>query len=268
MKPGVENLFRLDGKTALVTGAAKGLGRLFSQTLAEAGAHVICADFDADSLRKTSEEFRALGYEVTPMVCDVSSFDSVSGTIGAIASRFGGLNIAVNNAGIVTRPSRLHEITLEEWDRLMAVDLTGAFLCMKEELALMITQGEGSIVNIVSVAGIRGVAPEHKPRANYVAAKHGLVGLTKQAALEYAREGIRVNGIAPGWFGGTDLSHERPKGEPGTEEHLDQTRNNFVPLGRKGDLKELKGLILYLVSDASSYVTGQIFAIDGGVTAR
>lgn len=268
MKSDIENLFYLDGKTALVTGAAKGLGRLFSQTLAEAGGRVICADSDAESLGRTSEEFRALGYGITPMVCDVSSYDSVRDMIGAIASRFGRLDIAVNNAGIVTRPCRLHEITLEEWDRLMAVDLTGAFLCMKEELGLMVTQGDGNIVNIVSVAGVRGVAPEHKPRANYVAAKHGLVGLTKQAALEYARERIRVNGIAPGWFGGTDLSRERPRGKPGAEEDLDQTRNKFVPLGRKGDLKELKGLILYLVSDASSYVTGQIFAIDGGITAR
>jgi NAD(P)-dependent dehydrogenase (short-subunit alcohol dehydrogenase family) len=150
---------------------------------------------------------------------------------------------------------------------LIGIDLTGVFFCMKEELRVMVAQQSGNIINIASVAGIRGVAPEHKPRANYVAAKHAVVGLTKQAALEYAGDHIRVNAIAPGWFGGTDISRERTQ-KPGNTQDLEAKRNRFVPLGRKGNLSELKGLTLFLASDASSYITGQILTVDGGVTAR
>ena len=139
---------------------------------------------------------------------------------------------------------------------------------MQEELKVMLDESRGVIINIASVAGIRGMSPEHKPRANYVAAKHGVVGLTKQAALEYANHNIRVNAIAPGWFGGTDISRERTRGRAESDMTLEKKRNAFVPLGRKGTLDELEGLILYLTSNASSYVTGQVFAVDGGVTAR
>jgi NAD(P)-dependent dehydrogenase (short-subunit alcohol dehydrogenase family) len=257
----------LKGKVALVTGAARGLGKQFSATLAEAGAKVVCADLDVSALEGTMAEFKDLRYEVTSVAGDVSSADDVTAMISAALSNYGRLDIAINNAGIVTPPSRFHEISTSDWNRLIGIDLTGVFFCMKEELRVMVAQQSGNIINIASVAGIRGVAPEHKPRANYVAAKHAVVGLTKQAALEYAGDHIRVNAIAPGWFGGTDISRERTQ-KPGNTQDLEAKRNRFVPLGRKGNLSELKGLTLFLASDASSYITGQILTVDGGVTAR
>ncbi|MBW1765628.1 MAG: SDR family oxidoreductase [Deltaproteobacteria bacterium] len=262
------DLFSLDGKVALITGAAKGLGKIFSQTLAEAGAHVVCADFKPELLKETVASLELKGHKVSSVIADVSSPEDVKSMVSDTMSQFGRLDIAINNAGIVTKPCRFHEITLDDWDRLVAIDLTGIFICMKEELRWMVTQQSGIIVNIASVAGLRGVAPEHKPRANYVAAKHGVIGLTRQAALEYAPDNIRVNAIAPGWFGGTDLSRERTQGKVEIDISLEQKRNGFIPLGRKGSLNELRGLILFLASDASSYVTGQVLAIDGGVTAR
>ncbi len=257
----------LKGKVALVTGAAKGLGKLFSTTLAEAGAKVVCADFDVSALEGAMAEFKDLRYEATSVVGDVSSANDVAAMVSAALSTYGRLDIAINNAGIVTPPCRFHDISTSDWNRLIGIDLTGVFFCMREELRVMVEQQSGNIINIASVAGIRGVAPEHKPRANYVAAKHAVVGLTKQAALEYASDHIRVNAIAPGWFGGTDLSRERTQ-KPGNTKNLEVKRNSFVPLGRKGNPAELKGLTLFLASEASSYMTGQILAVDGGVTAR
>lgn len=263
------DVINVKGNVAIVTGAAAGLGRLFAGTLAAAGAKVVCADIDLDLLDETVSDLTASGYEALAVKADVSSPKDVAHMVGTAVSEYGTLDIAVNNAGIITSPSSFHEIKYQDWNRLMAVDLTGVFICMQEELKGMMAGGQGgAIVNIASVAGLRGVSPEHKPRANYVAAKHGVVGLTKQAALEYAGHNIRVNAIAPGWFEGTDLSRERTQGKTAPDKELQNNRNSFVPLGRMGTLQELNGLLLFLASDASSYMTGQVFAIDGGVTAR
>ena len=264
----MQELFNVKASVAIVTGAATGLGQLFAETLAEAGVKVVCTDVDVDLLNKTVAEIRSSGHEALALKADVSLPEDVANMVRAAISEYGRLDIAVNNAGIITSPCRFHEIDYQDWNRLLAVDLTGVFLCMQKELEVMMGGAGGTIVNIASVAGIRGVAPEHKPRANYVAAKHGVVGLTKQAALEYANHNIRVNAIAPGWFGGTNLSRERTGGKAESDPTLEKKRNSFVPLGRKGTLDELKGLILYLASNASSYVTGQVFVVDGGVTAR
>lgn len=264
----MEGLFDVKGAVAVVTGAATGLGRLFAETLACAGVKVVCADVNVDSLEKTVSAIASSGHEALAFKADVSSPGDVKNMVRTAVSEYGRLDMAVNNAGIITSPSRFHEIGLEDWNRLMAVDLTGVFLCMQEELKVMMDEQAGVIVNIASVAGLRGVSPEHKPRANYVAAKHAVVGLTRQAALEYAAHNIRVNAIAPGWFGGTDISRERTSGKPESDGSLERKRNAFVPMGRKGTPDELKGLILYLASGASSYVTGQVFVIDGGITAR
>lgn len=264
----MEGLFDVNGRVAVVTGAAMGLGRLFAETLAASGAKVVCVDVDTDLLHKTVSHIKTSGYDALALKADVSMSDDVIKMVGETVSKYGRLDIAVNNAGIITSPCRFHEIKYEDWDRLMAIDLTGVFICMQEELKMMMDGPGGVIINIASVAGIRGVSPEHKPRANYVAAKHGVVGLTKQAALEYANHNIRVNAIAPGWFAGTDLSRERTQGKSRPDLFLEKKRNAFVPLARKGKLHELKGLLLYLASDASSYVTGQVFIVDGGVTAR
>jgi gluconate 5-dehydrogenase len=264
----MEKLFDIEGSVALVTGAAMGLGRLFARTLAAAGVKVVCADVDVNSLKKSVSDIKSAGHDALALRADVSLSEDVEKLVHATVSEYGKLDIAVNNAGIITAPCRFHEIKLEDWNRLMAIDLTGVFLCMKQELKAMKDGGKGVIVNIASVAGLRGVSPEHQPRANYVAAKHGVIGLTKQAALEYATHNIRVNAIAPGWFSGTDLNRERVQEKTESDIALQKKRNAFVPMERKGTLDELKGLVLYLASDASSYVTGQVFAIDGGVTAR
>lgn len=264
----MDGLFNVEGNVAIITGAATGLGRFFAETLAVAGAKVVCADVDLDSLNKTVFDIRSSGHEALAIKADVSSQKDVENMVHFAVSEFGKLDISVNNAGIITSPFRFHEIKSEDWNRLMAIDLTGVFFCMQEELKVMVAGHRGVIINIASVAGIRGVSPEHKPRANYVAAKHGVVGLTKQAALEYASDHIRVNAIAPGWFGGTALSRERTRENTSPDMALENHRNSFVPMGRKGMLQELSGLLLFLASDASSYITGQVLSIDGGVTAR
>lgn len=264
----MEDLFSVKGNVAIVTGAAAGLGRLFAETLAGARAKVVCTDIDMDTLDQTVTGIRSSGHEALALKADVSLPDDAANMVRTAISEYGKLDIAVNNAGIITQPCRFHQIDYQDWNRLLAVDLTGVFLCMQQEIAAMMEGSGGTIINIASVAGIRGVAPDYKPRANYVAAKHGVVGLTKQAALEYAAHNIRVNSIAPGWFGGTNLSRERTRGGTKPDTALENKRNSFVPLGRKGRLEELKGLILYLASAASSYVTGQVFVADGGVTAR
>lgn len=258
--------FNLQGKVALVTGAARGFGRFFSLSLAEAGADVICIDKDPQD--ETIRLIEQYGHRSLPLLVDVSRDQDIEYMMDQINKEFGRLDIAVNNAGIIHKPYRLHEIPREEWDRLIAIDLTGVFLCMQKELELMLKQKSGVIINISSILGLKGLIPELMPRASYIAAKHAVIGLTKQAALEYAKEGIRVNAIAPGWFGGTDLARERLAGKS-SEEFREREKKivETTPMGRRGNVDELKGLLLYLASDASSFVTGQTFVIDGGWTA-
>ena len=258
--------FDLQGKVALVTGSARGFGRFFCYALAEAGAEVICvARGPQEETLRLVDQF---GHRSLPLVVDVSKTTDIDYMADQIAREFGKLDIAVNNAGMIHKPYRFHEIPREDWERLISVDLTGVFLCMQKELHLMVKQKSGVIINISSILGLTGLVPQLMPRASYIAAKHAVIGLTKQAALEYAQDGIRVNAIAPGWFGGTDLARHRLEGKP-AEEFQERERKiaEFTPMGRRGDVEELKGLLLYLASDTSSFVTGQTFAIDGGWTA-
>ena len=263
-----KTLFNLEGKVALVTGAGRGFGRAFSLALAEAGAHVVCAEKVSETLEETAELVRQRGQRVLPLTVDVAKFEDVERMTDQIRSEFERLDIAVNNAGIVHKPYRFHETPLEEWNRLMAIDMTGVFTCMKKEIELMLESQQGVIINIASILGLRGLPPEFMPRVSYVTAKHAVIGLTKQAALEYAGDGIRVNAIAPGWFEGTDIARERLAGvdeqffRERTQKILDAT-----PMKRRGRVDELIGLLLYLASDASSFVTGQTFVVDGGWTA-
>jgi len=263
-----KELFDLEGKAALVTGAALGLGRIFARTLAEAGADVAIADINQVRLLETQESIKEAGGKALKIVADVSNPANVARMVEETVSTLGRLDIAVNNAGIVHKPYRFHETPLEEWNRLMAIDMTGVFTCMQRELEWMIGQKGGVIINIASILGLRGLPPEFMPRVSYVAAKHAVIGLTKQAALEYAGDGIRVNAIAPGWFEGTDIARERLAGvdeeffRERTQKILDTT-----PMKRRGRVDELIGLLLYLASDASSFVTGQTFTVDGGWTA-
>lgn len=265
-----KQLFNLEAKAALVTGAALGLGRSFAQTLAEAGADVLIADIDKDHLNETEGMLKGTGRRILKIIADVSNPDDVSRMVDACASQFGRLDIAVNNAGIITKPARFHEMPFEDWNKVISVNLTGVFLCMQNEIGLMLKQGTGgSIINISSVLGLVGLDPLLMPRVNYIASKHGLAGLTKQGALEYAEYGIRVNAIAPSWFSGTSLSRDRDKVQTSEEKALREERIiALTPMKRRGLIGELQGLLLFLASDASSYTTGQVIASDGGWTAH
>jgi gluconate 5-dehydrogenase len=265
-----KNLFNLEGKVALVTGAALGLGRSFAQTLAEAGADVVITDIDKDHLNETEGILNATGRRVLKILADVSSPRDVARMVDESASRFGQLNIAVNNAGIITKPARFHEMPPEDWNKVISVNLTGVFLCMQKEIELMLKQGNGgSIINLSSVLGLVGLDPQLMPRVNYIASKHGVAGLTKQGAVEYAEYGIRVNAIAPSWFSGTSLSRDRNKVQTTEEQDLREKRIiALTPMKRRGRIDELQGLLLFLASDASTYTTGQVFVCDGGWTAH
>jgi NAD(P)-dependent dehydrogenase (short-subunit alcohol dehydrogenase family) len=266
----IEKLFNLEGKVALVTGAALGLGRSFAQTLAESGADVAISDIDKDHLDETEEILKPAGRKVHKILADASSPGDVGRMIYESVSTLGQVNIAVNNAGIITKPVRFHEMPLEDWNKVISVNLTGVFLCMQKEIGLMLKQGTGgSIINISSVLGLVGLDSHLMPRANYIASKHGLAGLTKQGAVEYAEYGIRVNAIAPSWFSGTSLSRDRDKVQTMEEKNLREERIiALTPMKRRGRIDELQGLLLFLASDASSYTTGQVFASDGGWTAH
>jgi len=265
-----KNLFNLEGKVALVTGAALGLGRSFAQTLAEAGADVVIADIDEEHLDETEDIVRTTGRKAMKIIADVSSPGDVARMVDQSVSHFGQLNIAVNNAGIITKPVRFHEMPVEDWNKVISVNLTGVFLCMQKEIALMLKQVKGgSIINISSVLGMVGLDSHLMPRVNYIASKHGLAGLTKQGAVEYAEYGIRVNAMAPSWFSGTSLSRDRDKVQTPEEKDLREKRIiALTPMRRRGQISELQGLLLFLASDASTYTTGQVFAADGGWTAH
>lgn len=265
----LEELFSLEGKVALVTGAASGLGQRFAVSLAKAGADVVISDVDSKGLDTTFAMIKETKKRALKVIGDVSNRNEVKNMVDSTISNLGRLDVAINNAGVVTRPISFHEMSLEDWDRVISINLTGVFLCMQREIEVMIRQGSGSIINISSVLGLVGLEPELKPRVNYIASKHGVNGLTRQAAIEYARYGIRVNAVAPSWFQGTSLSKARLSIQSERERELrDRLVMETTPLRRMGDMKELEGIIIFLASDASSYVTGQIFVVDGGWTAK
>jgi NAD(P)-dependent dehydrogenase (short-subunit alcohol dehydrogenase family) len=263
-------LFNLEGKVALVTGAALGLGRSFAKTLAEGGADVVIVDIDKDHLDETEGVLKGAERRVLKIVADVSDPRDVARMLDESVFNLGRLNIAVNNAGIITKPARFHEMPLEDWNKVVSVNLTGVFLCMQKEIEFMLKQGKGgSIINLSSVLGLVGLDPHLMPRVNYIASKHAVLGLTKQGAVEYAEYGIRVNAIAPSWFSGTSLSRDRNKVQTREEQELREERiKAMTPMKRRGQIDELQGLLLYLASDASTYTTGQVFVSDGGWTAH
>lgn len=263
-------LFDLSGKTALVTGAASGLGRVFAEALGVYGAAVVCADVDTAANEQTAARITAAGGTARAVRMDVADAADVERTAADIRATEGCVDVLVNNAGIATGKELIHEMSVENWDRLMAVNLRGVFLCMRAILPLMLERTGGSIVNIASIAGLVGVDPTIPAVAsNYSAAKGGVIGLTREAAAEYGPHNIRVNAIAPGWHLGTNLGRDEI-GEA-TPEMMEAFLNRLhgdTPLRRTGQPKELAGLVVYLASDASAFLTGQVIAHDGGWTAQ
>lgn len=255
---GIEELFGLNGRVAVVTGASSGLGVGFARALAQAGANLVLAARRADRLESLAAELGEAGAEVLPVACDVTDPNQVEALKDACLERFGRADILVNNAGtteIVPAENESEEAFL----RVLNVNLNGAFYCAQRFGRVMLEAGRGSIINVASIFGF--VASGSIPQAGYVASKGAVVNLTRERAAQWARRGVRVNGIAPGFF----LSEM-------TEEMFSDERSmtwlrRKTPAGRPGEVEELAGAVIFLASDASSYVIGQTIAVDGGWTA-
>jgi len=263
------NLFDLTGKTALVTGAASGLGLQFAIALSNAGACVICADKDEAGAQQAEARLKACGCEALAITVDVADEASVADMARRATGWSGAVHILVNNAGIASRPGRLLDVSLADWDRVLSVNLRSLFICTRALMPTLLANPTASVINIGSFLGMVGVYPQFPVTAlPYSASKAGAIGFTKQLAMEYARENVRVNCIAPGWHGGTALGRERrASATPQDLQRFEDYLLKSIPMGRRGEPEELSGLIVYLASDASRYVTGQVFAHDGGVTA-
>jgi len=249
----------LEGKVTLVTGAGGGIGRATAVVLGQAGAKVLVSDVSTRRGEETAGLVRAAGAEAEFFKADVSRAADVEALIATAVKRWGRLDCAHNNAGISGTVVNVADDTEENWDRTLAVDLKGVWLCMKYEIAQMLKQGGGSIVNTASTAGLLGAVR----MGAYAAAKHGVVGLTRTAALEYARSNIRVNAICPGVVGtpvilGWFESNERLKKAMIAQE----------PIGRVGEPEEIGNAVAWLFSDRASFVTGAAIPIDGGMTAQ
>ena len=254
----MNDLFRLDGKTAVVTGASSGLGVVFARALAGAGASVVLAARRLERLEALAADLERDGAAALAVACDVSREADVDALAEAAVERFGRVDVLVANAG-VSQPVPAEQEPLEVWDRVVGVNLTGVFLCNRRFGALMLEQSSGSIVNIASVLGLVGAG--QIPQASYTAAKGGVVNLTRELAAQWSRRGVRVNAIAPGWFE-SEMTEEMFSSDQGV-----QWIRRKTPTGRAGEGGELAGPAVFLASDASSYVTGQTLAVDGGWTA-
>lgn len=244
---------RLEGRTALVTGSARGLGKAIALKLATMGANIVLNDIvSSDSLDATVTEFKNAGYKAVVSKGDVRNPEDVKAMIAAAVEAFGSVDILVNNAGI-TRDKPMAMMSEEDWDAVLDINLKGAFFCTKFAAKQMIRQKYGRIVNIASVAGRYG----NQGQANYSASKAGLIGLTKTTAKEFAPRGITCNAVAPGII--------QSKMTDALPEEVRKRYLENIPLGRFGTPEDVAGVVAFLASDNASYITGQVIDIDGGL---
>jgi NAD(P)-dependent dehydrogenase (short-subunit alcohol dehydrogenase family) len=247
-------------KVALITGAASGLGLATAKAFAGAGASVALADRHDDAARAAAEKLTAQGHKAIAIACDVADDAQVEAMVARTVAVFGRLDAAYNNAGVQNVLAETADTTRADYDRVMGINLRGVWSCMKFELRRMREQGSGAIVNCSSLGGLVGGAE----RGIYHAAKHGVLGFTKSAALEYAARGVRINAICPGLIW-TPMADEMVAGGQG--EAL-EAMEKLVPMGRVGRPEEIASAVLWLCSDAASYVTGQSISVDGGFVMR
>ena len=256
------DLFSLDGKVALVTGAGSGLGRQFCEVMAEAGADVACADIDEESARETAAAVAGLGRQGISVGCDVTAEAEVEAMVTRTVEVLGRLDILFNNAGIADPQAlQLHEYPTAHWRAVLDVDLDGVFFCAREALKVMVAQQSGKIINIASIWGLAGSSSLF-PALAYNAAKGAVVNLTRELGLEYARQGIQVNALCPGFYQ-TNLSRGAID-----DPQVRATITAFIPMGRIAEAAEIKGPALFLASAASDYMTGQTLVADGGCLAK
>lgn len=254
----VQQLFDLTGQVAVVTGGSRGLGLEIAQGLGEAGAAVVITARREQWLGPAADALRSAGIDVTARTADVANPDHVESLVRDILAARGRVDVLFNNAGI-SWGAPPESMALEKWNAVLATNVTGAFLCARAVMPSMAARGRGRIVNVASVAGLVGTPPEIMDAAGYAASKGALISLTRDLAVKWARHGITVNALAPGFFP-TRMS------EPILSRHGEALAAS-IPMGRTGRDGELKGAALFLASAASDYVTGQILAVDGGLTA-
>lgn len=246
-----------DNKVAIVTGGGSGIGEACALTFARFGAKVVVADYDREGGNRVTETITSGGGEATFVAVDVSEADQVAAMVTTTVDTYGGLHVAVNNAGIGGAQAPTGEYPIDSWHQVIAVNLNGVFYGMRHEIPAMLASGGGSIVNMASILGSVGFAQSPA----YVAAKHGVLGMTKSAAIEYAGQGVRVNSVGPGFIDTPLLSA-----------NLDQDTLGAIaamhPIGRLGQAQEVADLVAFLGSDAASFCTGGYYLVDGGYTAQ
>jgi NAD(P)-dependent dehydrogenase (short-subunit alcohol dehydrogenase family) len=251
------NSLDFTGKVALVTGAASGMGLAAARAFAQAGAAVMLADFREDVVKSEAQKLAATGHKVIAVRCDVTDETQVEQMVDRTVSEFGRLDAAFNNAGVMARLATTADSTREDWDRVIGINLRGVWSCMKYELRQMERQGTGAIVNNASVGALTG----NPGIGSYIASKHGVVGLTRTAALEYIKHGIRVNAVNPGLID-TQVARDVVSGDEQAYAEIAK----HVPIGRAGRPEEIASAVLWLCSPGANYVVGQALTIDGGMT--
>jgi gluconate 5-dehydrogenase len=252
------NPFDLTGKTAIVTGGGKGIGLQMAEGLAEAGANVVLCARQAERCEQAAAELERLGVRALGLGCDVRDPEQVQAVVARTVGDFGAVDILVNNAGTVWGAPP-EDMPLEGWQKVVDVNLTGVFLFSQAAGRAMIGGSGGAIVNIASVAGLHGSPPEITNTVVYHATKGGVIAFTRDLAYKWARNGIRINAIAPGWFP-SDMANF-------VLERMGEELKQHIPLGRFGGSSDLKGPVVFLASDASAYVTGHTLVVDGGQSA-
>jgi gluconate 5-dehydrogenase len=253
----VKDLFDLTGRVAIITGGSVGLGRQMAEALAEMGADLVLCARKKERCEQAAAELRALGVKALAMACDVKNYSDIQKLASETLAQFGRVDILINNAG-TSWGAPVEEMTLEQWHKVIETNLTGTFLCSQAIGKFMTRQKKGKIINIASTAGLRGSPPEFEA-IGYHASKGGVIAFTRDLARKWGPHNVHVNAIAPGWFP-THMS----------EVVIERNRQNFLratPLGRVGNDSDLKGAAVFLASDASDFVTGQVVVVDGGQTA-